>query len=301
MAALSAPDSTPPRRGRRLPARHRPRGALGRALRLAARAAARAWEAVRRVLAPVAISQATPLGETTVPRFARSTDHRRLQPHLPAPLRGPHASGAHGARSLPRSRRGRCGVRVRHRGPRHARYLDAGALGRVRRVVPDTGGRRVDWGVHRISMSPGLTRHLVESYPEELRCLAEGAPPAQVPLEPRTDRLARSEIVLTLRNAQLRSLLRHPGAHAARLARAGDARRPGGDPPGPLRDRRHDTLRIARRRARPTAPPCSRCRSPARRRSTRCWRSIGTASCHRSLPRRRAPSRRRLGRPSGDA
>jgi hypothetical protein len=51
-------------------------------------------------------------------------------------------------------------------------------------------------GVRRITMSPGLTRHLVESYPEVLACRAEGPPPAELAGEPRVDRLLRAAVEL---------------------------------------------------------------------------------------------------------
>ncbi len=154
-----------------------------------------AWEAVRRVLAPVALSQPTPLGETTVPRFRTFYDHddfNRIFQHLYEGL-------------TPEQRMAR--VRFAPDAVDAAFVFDTQVLDTLGIWTPERWDAYVAsfqtpeavasiGGVHRISMSPGLTRHLVESYPEVLRCLAEGAPPAQVPLEPRTDRLARSEIVL---------------------------------------------------------------------------------------------------------
>jgi hypothetical protein len=154
-----------------------------------------AWEAIARVLAPVPLAEPTPLGETTVPRFRTfydRDDFNRIFQHLYEGL-------------TPAERAAR--ARFATGAVDEAFAFDTAFLDTLGTWTPERWSAYVAGfttpaavasigGVRRIVMSPGLTRHLVESYPEILRCLADGAPPAEVPLVERTERLLRAPIAL---------------------------------------------------------------------------------------------------------
>jgi hypothetical protein len=50
-------------------------------------------------------------------------------------------------------------------------------------------------GLRRLTLSPSATRHVIESYPELLRCLEQGGPGPDAEVEQRTDRLLRTPVV----------------------------------------------------------------------------------------------------------
>ena len=152
-----------------------------------------AWEAIARVLAPVALSEPTPLGESHVPRFRTfydSEDFGRIFQHL---YGGSSASERAAHSRFPAER------------VDDAFVFDTTFLDTLGTWTPErwdaylasfqsTEAVASIGGVRRISMSPGLTRHLVESYPEILHCTSDGAPPAEIALMPRTDTLMHGEL-----------------------------------------------------------------------------------------------------------
>lgn len=154
-----------------------------------------AWEAVARVLAPVALAEPTPLGERTVPRFRTfydRDDFRRIFEHLYGAL-APTDRAAR-ARFSPEAVDGAfvddttfldgLDTWTPERWDAYVASFDSSA------AIASIGG------VRRISTSPGMTRHLVQSYPEILRCLAEGAPPAEIAATPHVDTLMHAPIAL---------------------------------------------------------------------------------------------------------
>lgn len=58
-------------------------------------------------------------------------------------------------------------------------------------------------GIRRMQMSPGLVRHLAASYPEVVRCLEEGRPPAFIDRMGATRAITRTPIALPTCTAQL--------------------------------------------------------------------------------------------------
>lgn len=156
---------------------------------------AAAWEAVARVLAPVPLSEPVPLGEASVPRwrtFYDREDFARLFSRLYSGL-DPDARAA--------------------RAPLGAAQIDEAFVWNTAFVDELGTWPEERWdayvaafdspeavnslgGVHRIAMSPAMTRHLMTSYAEVLRCLEEGPPPAELAGEPREDELARAPVAL---------------------------------------------------------------------------------------------------------
>ncbi|MBX3268869.1 MAG: hypothetical protein KF729_01325 [Sandaracinaceae bacterium] len=154
-----------------------------------------AWAAVARVLAPAPLTEPTPLGEASVPRwrtFYDREDFGRIFQHLYA-----------GLTPAERAARARFPAgRVDDAFAANVGFLDA--LGTWPQARWDDYLASLDTpeavsalgGIHRIAMSPSMTRHLAESYPEVLRCLEDGAPPAELAGVSRTDRLLRAPIAL---------------------------------------------------------------------------------------------------------
>jgi hypothetical protein len=153
------------------------------------------WEAIARVLTPTPLREPTALGETRVPRFRTfydQEDFARVFQHLYGDL-------------TPEEREARARFPLER--------VDAAFLWNVG-FLDELGTWPDDrWqsylasfdtpeevnaigGIRRIQMSPGLTRHVAASYPEVLDCLANGAPPAELAGEPRTDRLMRVAVEL---------------------------------------------------------------------------------------------------------
>lgn len=195
-AASSAPDRRLLGAGVDYPGDPALEGRLGELVRSQRARRAAAWDAVARVLAPVALSEPTPLGETSVPRFRTFLDREdfsRIFQHL-----------YEGLTPEERAARSRFATeRVDDAFLWNVAFLDELGTWPDDRwdayVASFDAPDRVNaiGGLRRISISPALTRHLVESYPEVLRCLAEGAPPAEVGVgELRTDRLVRAPIEL---------------------------------------------------------------------------------------------------------
>lgn len=156
---------------------------------------AEAWAAVARVLAPVALSEPTPLGHARVPRwrtFYDREDFARLFSHLYAGL-----SPDERARNAPLGSAQVDGAFVWNAGfidelgtwPQER--WDAYLAGFDSQQAVNTLG-----GIQRIAMSPAMTRHLMTSYAEILRCLDEGPPPSELAGEPRRDELARAPVML---------------------------------------------------------------------------------------------------------
>jgi hypothetical protein len=155
---------------------------------------AMAWEVVARVFAPVALSEPTRVAGT-VPRFRTWYDAADLTRIFRHAYEGLGADGR--------------AARRRFSGPE----LDA-AFGWSTGAILEVPGWSSDrfaayaasideevelggvGGLTRIAMSPDATRHLMGSYPEILRCFAEGSPPAFVDGAPGTRRLAREAISL---------------------------------------------------------------------------------------------------------
>lgn len=156
-----------------------------------------AWHVVERVLAPVALADPTPLEGARVPRFRTWYDRddvRRVFQRVYEAM-GPEGRAAR--------------ARVEPAALDEAFAWSAVAVGELD-TWPDS--RWEDYvgalddeaavggigGVRRLAMSPDAARHVIESYPEVLRCLADGAPPAFIdaPAE-RDQRLSREPIALS--------------------------------------------------------------------------------------------------------
>lgn len=156
---------------------------------------AAAWEAVARVLAPVPLTEPTPLGEASVPRWRTFYDHEdfgRIFQHLYGELTPEE-----------RAARARFGTdRVDEALLANVAFVDT--LGTWPADRWDDYLASFDTpeavnalgGIHRVAMSPSMTRHLAESYPEVLGCLEAGPPPAELAGEARTDRLLRAPVAL---------------------------------------------------------------------------------------------------------
>ncbi len=156
---------------------------------------AAAWEAVARVLAPVALSEPTPIGETSVPLFRTfydREDFNRVFQHLYEGLT-PEERAARARLSRPQ---------VDDAFLWNVGFVDELGTWPAERwseyVASFDSPERVSalGGVRRISTSAAMTAHVMESYPEILRCLEEGVPPAGEPSEPRTDVLMRAPVEL---------------------------------------------------------------------------------------------------------
>jgi len=165
------------------------------ALRTSQRARrAMAWEVVARLVAPVALSEAT--GVTgAVPRFRTWYDAADLTRIFRHAYEGLGSDG-------------------RAAGRRFTEPELDDVFGWSTRAILEVPGWSLDrfaayaasideevelggvGGLTRIAMSPDATRHLMRSYPDILRCFAEGSPPAFVDGEPGSIRLAREPIAL---------------------------------------------------------------------------------------------------------
>jgi len=157
---------------------------------------AAAWEVVARVLAPVSLAEASPVADAAVPRFRTwydSEDFARVF-HAAYEALGPDGRAA-------RARPGDAALDAAFDGNLHT--LDA--LGWTEEqwsayVAMLADGQDVAnvGGLGRIAMSPRAVRHVALSYPEILRCLAEGAPPRFVDGPPEaSQRLAHEHVALS--------------------------------------------------------------------------------------------------------
>jgi hypothetical protein len=154
-----------------------------------------AWEAVARVLAPVPLAQPPGLPGATVPRFQTWYDRadvtrvfQRLYGGLDragrvaqtrfgdAALDGAFGFNATFVTTLPEWPTPR---------------LDAYAAS-----LADAAGVAGVSGVQRIALSPDAVRHLIASYPDVLRCIAEGAPPAFADGPAASQQVAREPVTL---------------------------------------------------------------------------------------------------------
>ncbi|AKF10057.1 hypothetical protein [Sandaracinus amylolyticus] len=155
---------------------------------------AAAWDALARVLRPVELTEPTPAEGARVPRFRTwydSEDFARLFRHA-YEVMGP-AGRASRARFDEAALDAAMGWNVdlvttlpTWPASRWAEYVAA---------LEDDAAVAGIGGVRRIALSPDAARHVMTSYPEVLRCLDEGAPPALagVPADT-TQRLAREAI-----------------------------------------------------------------------------------------------------------
>lgn len=173
-----------------LEARHAELVASQRARRAAA------WQAVARVLAPTPLAEPTPVADTRVPRFRGfydSEDYQRLFQHLYGGLTPEErAAGARFSRArLDEAFAWNVGFLDELGTWPEERWAEHVASFETHEDVNAIGG------IRRISMSPGMTAHLMNSYPEVRRCVAEGAPPPEVAGELRTDRLLRAPVELS--------------------------------------------------------------------------------------------------------
>jgi len=156
---------------------------------------AAAWEAVARALAPVPLAQPVGVSNATVPRFQTWYDRQdvvRIFQRLYEGL-GPEGRAV------------------------NARFTDAAlddAFGFSTRFVTTLpewpASRLMEYassihdaarvagvpGVLRVAASPDAVRHIVQSYPEVLRCINGSAPPAFVDGPPAPQQVAREAFVL---------------------------------------------------------------------------------------------------------
>ena len=156
---------------------------------------AAAWAAVARTLAPVPLAHPTGVSEATVPRFQtwyNRDDIARTFQRLYEAL-GPTGRAA------------------------RARFTDAaldeafGWNAGFATTLPEWPASRLDAyaasldsaasvagvaGVLRVAASPDTVRHLVQSYPDVLRCIASGAPPTFVDGPAASQQLAREPVTL---------------------------------------------------------------------------------------------------------
>ena len=152
-------------------------GARASELRLSQRARrAAAWEAVARTLAPVPLAHPAAAAGVTVPRFQTWYDRQDVARTFQRLYEGLGSTGR----------------------AAQARFSDAAldeAFGfnvNFVTTLPEWPAARLDTyaasldsatavagvaGVLRIALSPDAVRHVVSSYPEVLRCIANGAPP----------------------------------------------------------------------------------------------------------------------------
>ena len=157
---------------------------------------AAAWEAVARALAPAPLAQPVGAANAAVPRFQTWYDRQdvvRVFQRLYEGL-GPEGRAA------------------------RARFTDAalddafGFSARFVTTLPEWPAARLDAyaaavtdaahvagvsGVLRIAASPDAVRHLVQSYPEVLRCIDGSAPPPFVDGAPAPQQVAREAVSLT--------------------------------------------------------------------------------------------------------
>jgi len=163
---------------------------------------AAAWAAVARTLAPVPLAHPTGLAGATVPRFQTWYDRedvartfQRLYGRLSAPERMASARFTDAAldeafgynvgfvTTLPEWPAERLGA--------YTAGLDNAAA--VAGVA----------GVLRVATSPDAVRHLVASYPEVLRCIADGAPPTFVDGPAASQQVARTPVTVPRCGAHL--------------------------------------------------------------------------------------------------
>ncbi len=183
---------------------------------------AAAWEAVARALAPVPLAHPTAAAGATVPRFQTWYDREdvsRTFQRLYGSL-GPAGRAAQ--------------QRFDDAALDEAFGFNAGFV----TTLPEWSASRLDAytaslsdaasvagvsGVLRIALSPDAVRHLVSSYPEVLRCIADGAPPtfADGPAAPQ--QVAREPVALSRCGARVLGpfFVATGGELTARLADAG--------------------------------------------------------------------------------
>ncbi len=155
---------------------------------------AMAWEVVARVFAPVALSEATGV-EGTVPRFRTwydAADLTRIFRHAYERLgtEGRAARRRFTESELDDAFVWSTGAILEVPGWTLDRFAAYAASIDEEVELGGVGG------LTRIAMSPAATRHLMGSYPEILRCFAEGSPPAFVDGAAGSSRLAREPIAL---------------------------------------------------------------------------------------------------------
>jgi hypothetical protein len=156
---------------------------------------AMAWEVIARTFAPVALAETT--GVTgTVPRFRTWYDTADLTRIFRHAYEGLGTDGRSARRRFTETELDAAfgwstGAILEVPGWTLDRF-DAYALGIDEEMELAGVG-----GLTRIAMSPDATRHLMRSYPDILRCFADGSPPAFVDGAPETtQRLAREAITL---------------------------------------------------------------------------------------------------------
>lgn len=155
-----------------------------------------AWEVVARVFAPVPLAQPTGVDGATVPRFRTWYDRIDLQRAFRRAYEGQGREGriarAHlSEASLDEAFAWNPSAVFDLAGWTEERF-SAYALS-----LADEAAVAGTSGIVRIQMSPDATRHVADSYPEILRCVLEGSPPAFVdgPAEA-TQRMAREPVNL---------------------------------------------------------------------------------------------------------
>jgi hypothetical protein len=156
---------------------------------------AAAWEAVARTLAPVPLAHPPSAAEATVPRFQTWYDRvdvartfQRLYGGLDRA--GREARARFGDAALDEAFGFNVGfVTTLPEWPAERLAAYAASLDSAPAVAGVSG-------VLRIALSPDTVRHLVSSYPEVLRCLADGAPPAFVDGAAAPQQVAREPVAL---------------------------------------------------------------------------------------------------------
>lgn len=154
-----------------------------------------AWEVVARTLAPVPLAQSTSLRDATVPRFRTWYDREdvaRIFQRLYERL-GPEGRAAQ-ARFDEAAMDEALGWNVDF--VTTLPEWPASRLSNYAASIDNAAELAGATGMHRIAVSPDAVRHLVNSYPEILRCFANGAPPTFVDGPPASQRMAREPIEL---------------------------------------------------------------------------------------------------------
>jgi hypothetical protein len=179
-----------------------------------------AWAVVARVLAPVRLSESTPVEAATVPAFRTWYDREDLNRMF-----------QHAYEGIGRERRAA-------RSAFDATELDDTLAWNTRALdeVPGWGParfteyleglhtqRRIDGlgGIRRILLSPSAMRHVLASYPEVTRCLGGERPPAFVDAGETTQQIARIEARLPRCHERLEGLF-YAGPGASLQARVAD-------------------------------------------------------------------------------
>jgi hypothetical protein len=185
---------------------------------------AAAWEAVARALAPVTLARPAGLAGAAVPRFQTWYDRQDVARVFQRLYEGIGPAGrAASARFDDAALDEAFGYSTRF--VTTLPEWPAERLERLRRVAQHAGAVAGVSGVLRVAASPDAVRHLVQSYPEVLRCINGSAPPAFVDGPAAAQQVAREPVALPACGVRRAGdlLRRHRGLRSPRASTAGAA------------------------------------------------------------------------------